>query len=498
MIRLERPIRATAALLLALFPPAGAAWAQVDTGSADFTAYVAMGDSLTAGVTSAGLAQSAQESAYPLLVHRQATGSTTWEQPWVSDPGLPPLLELVSLSPLVVAPKAGLGQPTNLFLPRPYDNLGVPGADVHDVLATVTDNGGAHDLVLRGLGTQLQLALALQPTFVTLWIGNNDALAAATSGLVIDDVTLTTLASFEADYRTVVGAIAGSGAQLAVGTVPNVTSIPFVTTIPPFVQNPFTGDLIPLLGPSGPLGAGDFVLLTASTLLAQGSGIPVELGGTGLPLPDQVVLSAAEASTIQNRVNGFNGVIRTVAQEVGAALVDANVVFDGIVANGVEYGGIVFGADYLTGGIFSYDGVHPTTFGYAIVANEFIRAINETFDAGIQQVDLFDYVFGEAGRLPQITAAQASQAIWTRGASQSLAWTLGLPDVTGLTGPPGGGPGTSPPGDAPGVRPGPGAIPPGMRAPRASGQPPAAPPAAKALAAAPRFEASLEREPMER
>ena len=46
-------------------------------------------------------------------------------------------------------------------------------------------------------------------------------------------MTLTSLSRFEADYRTIVGALRQSGVQLAMATIPNVTAIPFVNTIPP-------------------------------------------------------------------------------------------------------------------------------------------------------------------------------------------------------------------------------------------------------------------------
>ncbi|HET7510626.1 MAG TPA: SGNH/GDSL hydrolase family protein, partial [Solirubrobacterales bacterium] len=217
------------ALALALLAPL-AAFA-VDTGSADFTRYVAIGDSLTAGYQSGGLAQASQRNSYPILIYRQATGqSTGFEQPLVSDPGLPAQMELRSLSPLFIAPKAGTGQPLNLNLPRPYNNLAVPGANVHDVVATVTDHGGLHDLILRGLGTALQQAVALHPTFVSVWIGNNDALRAVIAGRVIEGITLTPAASFEADYRTMADALAATGAKLVFANIPDVTSIPFVTT----------------------------------------------------------------------------------------------------------------------------------------------------------------------------------------------------------------------------------------------------------------------------
>ncbi|MCB0829223.1 MAG: hypothetical protein KDB62_10495, partial [Solirubrobacterales bacterium] len=364
---------------------------------------------------------------YPLLIHRQATGGGGFEQPIVSDPGLPPLLQLFSLDPLIVAPAAGVGQLTNLFLPRPYDNMGVPGMTVGDVVRTRTDNGqGLFDAILRGLGTQLEQAVALQPTFVTLWIGNNDVLAAATSGLVIDGVTLTRLADFERDYRTITDTLTGIGADLALATIPSVTSIPFVTTIPPYLaQDPVSGSLIFAIGPNGqPLTIGDFVLLSASSLLAQGIGVPIALGGTGLPLPDTAVLSASEAATIAARVDQYNNVIRTIAAETGAALMDANVIFSGIVRDGLNFGGIEYTSEYISGGIFSYDGVHPTPFGYAVIAGEFVSAINATYGADIAPPSLFPFVFGDAGSAPQILPT--GEVIFSNQAYSNLVWALGL------------------------------------------------------------------------
>ena len=37
----------------------------------------------------------------------------------------------------------------------------------------------------------------------------------------------------------------------------------------------------------------------------------------------------------------------------------------------------------LFGGIFSLDGIHPTNTGFALIANEFIKALNTSFAAGI-------------------------------------------------------------------------------------------------------------------
>ena len=361
----------------------------------NFGVYVALGDSLTAGVESGSLVATHQANSFPAQIAR-AAGLVGFEQPLVSEPGLPPELTLVSLSPgPVIIPKASTpGSPTNLALPRPYNNLGVPGADSFDIIHTVTDGGGSHDLILRGMGTAVQQAVALRPTFITVWIGNNDVLGAAVSGRAIEGETLTPVALFRAHYQQLVEGLTTTGAFIVASNIPDVTSIPFVTTIPPVVVDPATrqpllvnGLPVPLLGPNGPLASNAFVTLNASSLLAQGIGIPTSVGGSGLSLPDSVVLDANEVAAIQDHVAGYNQAIREMAGAAGIAILDINAVLHEFASGGRIVGGVRLTSDFLTGGIFSYDGVHPTDLGYAVVANEWIRVINEQ-GGSLPSVDL--------------------------------------------------------------------------------------------------------------
>ena len=437
-------LKIVAGLLLALLLPAGAAFAQPDTGNADFTRYVAFGDSLTAGFSSGSLNRRFQVNSYPALIYRQATGrSAGFEQPLISEPGLAPVLQLVNLRPLTIRPVSNQGGSLINPLGPPNNNIAVPGATLSDLLRKTrsTSNMDPTDLVLRQLGfTQLQQGLSVQPTFATLWIGNNDVLAAATSGRVIEGVTITPVAQFEADYRAVVAAIAQTGAEMAIANIPNVTSIPFVTTVSRFVVNPATnqpvlvgGNPVPLIGPNGPLQQGDFVLLTASGELAQGNGLPPGIpGASGRPLSDAAVLSAAEVAIIQARVAAYNNIIRTVANERNAAFVDANAVLSDLAARGLRVGGITFTSAFLTGGVFSYDGVHPTPFGYAYIANQFIEAINDKYEAEIPLVNLYPFIFGTAtsslsAGLEGGKAASGNSLIFTREAGRNLQLSLGVP-----------------------------------------------------------------------
>ena len=421
------------ALLLGLVAAlaAGAAVAQVD-----FSQYVALGDSLTAGVTNFGSVETYQKNSVPAIIARQA-GITSFQQPLVSEPGLPPLLYLKALNvtPLGISPdiemKSGFGAPLNATLPAPYNNLGIDGANTLDLLTRTGDihnlaadlaqyaagavgkNVPFSDLVLRfpvfpGTSTPapaVAQAIALQPTFITVGIGSNEALGAAEAAVVIDGVTMTTLADFQTQYTQLLGALrqARPSATIMVATIQDV--LPFVTTVKPYIVNPANGSHIPLIGENGPLTENDFVTLLASSLLAQGIGIPQAAGGTGLPLPegsvDQtglhagVILRAAEMGALVQRIGEYNGVIKSVAAAVGAKVIDINAIWRGWNANGVLIGGIHVTTSFLTGGMFGYDGVHPTALGYALLAREWIKAINSNFGTKLADIDLRPFLTGE-------------------------------------------------------------------------------------------------------
>jgi hypothetical protein len=163
------------------------------------------------------------------------------------------------------------------------------------------------------------------------------------------------------------------------------------------------------------------VLLPASAKLAQGIGIPAFAGGTGQPLGDADVLSAAEVAVIQARVDAFNAVIRATATATGSSLADINALLRLAAGAGFNIGGITFTEDYITGGSFSLDGVHPSPLGYAVAADEFIRSINATYGADIPPVDLFPFLFGDdASAIPSIPGAVVGNFVFTGAAARQL------------------------------------------------------------------------------
>ena len=381
------------------------------TGSQDFSKYVAIGNSLTAGYQSGSVVEEHQQFSYPNLIAQQLD-IDNFEQPTVSWPGLPNIMTLESVTGDLGTEPGPAGVPTNLTLARPYDNMGIPGIVLADVDSALSgdlsySHSPAIDLVLRGLGTQIAQALSLQPTLISCWIGNNDVLGYATSGGAHPLIPAPTdAATFGFLYSQLASTLDGSGADVVLATIPNVTDIPFFTTLPGIVldadRNPVIvdGNYVPLVGvdPTSSL-----VLLTAAEAMTQGLGIPVSLGGTGDPLPDQYFLDASEINTVLTTTADYNLTISNLASQYDFALFDANTFFNDIVTDGGFDPGAgldILTTDYITGGLFSLDGVHPSNMGYAVIANQIIEELNDHYSTDIQLVNYRDI----AGGAPKLAA----------------------------------------------------------------------------------------------
>ncbi len=372
-----------------------------DSGSADFGLLLAFGDAWAAGFQNNGLSESRQIRSVAAQVARQmgklplSRGTTTPEVndfviPGFSDPGTPGTVWLVSLSPPTLEPIPVPGVPVNTLYPVPYNNLGIPGATLRDLIVTVTlPANPSFDLVLRGQGAALIQAVALEPSFVVLWAGTWDVLQAVVLGL-----PPTSKSAFDSDYRTIVQTLMNPPveAQIAAANVVDVLELPFVTTVPPIVVDStgtpvmIGGQLVPLIGPDGPLSLTDKVTLTAIPLLKQGIGIPVPIG-TGAPLPAQVVLNAVEQDEIRQAVVDYNDVIATVAADKQFPVIDANAWLTGA-GEGIVVGGVDFTTDFITGGLISLDGIHPTDLGQALLANRSIETINAWYGSSIPIMNL--------------------------------------------------------------------------------------------------------------
>ena len=360
------------------------AWA----GSADLSRLVVIGDSLSAGYQNGSLHEAHQPHGYAALVAAQA--GTDLALPLIAAPGIPNIFSLVDPGPPpIIVPEPGVS--TGRLDPFTQTmNLAVPGHNVGDALTKRPDApiDSLTDLILGLPGlfggiarSQVEWAETLAPATMLVWIGNMDALTAA---IVADSAFLTPVAEFEASYSELMTRLAVTGATLVVANIPDVTVIPFLTPAEQVAAEVATQTGIPpaivqiLLG----IGPGDYVTPDAFGLIPG-----ILMNPASGPLPGNVVLTAAEVTEIQSATADYNAIIAAQAATHGAALVDIHALTDHLKARGEVVGGRRLTTEFL-GGLFSLDGVHPTNTGYAVIANEFIQALNTKFAAAIPRVNV--------------------------------------------------------------------------------------------------------------
>ena len=81
-----------------------------------------------------------------------------------------------------------------------------------------------------------------------------------------------------------------------------------------------------------------------------------------------------------------------VAQSAGKlALIDINEHLCKAANGGVVMDGVTLKSDFLTGGIFSLDGLHATQRGNAYIANILIQTVNKHFNQRIERVNVASY-----------------------------------------------------------------------------------------------------------
>jgi hypothetical protein len=136
-------------------------------------------------------------------------------------------------------------------------------------------------------------------------------------------------------------------------------------------------------------------LSTGSILGTIVGGNPQLINGLTVPLADRFVLIPTEIQAINNARTAFNNTIQATvtANDSRLALADVNGALNTLVGLG---GALINGVTITPNinpptGIYSEDGVHYNTRGYAFLSNVFIQAINTKFGASAPLVNISRY-----------------------------------------------------------------------------------------------------------
>ncbi|MEW7289805.1 G-D-S-L family lipolytic protein [Aquimarina sp. 2304DJ70-9] len=285
----------------------------ITSGTADFSKFVALGNSLTAGFTDGALFIAGQEDSYPKILAQQfaKAGGGEFTQPLMNDniggvllggtqiqgPRLyfysdpdPEPPNLSGPTPLGIVPPTDFeaeNPTTDITSPLTgsFNNMGIPGAKSFHLVApgygdvagvpVGTANPYYARIASSATSTVLEDAMAQNPTFFSLWIGNNDVLGYALSGGESDPGMadpITDIGTFTNVYNTLVSTLTSGGAKGVVFNIPDVTSIAHFTTVP---HNPIPLDAATAAGVNGAYAAynagivGAFAFLVGNGAITQ-------------------------------------------------------------------------------------------------------------------------------------------------------------------------------------------------------------------------------------
>ncbi len=363
-----------------------------------FNKYVAIGNSITAGFQSGGLNDSTQNESYAVLL--AAEMGTDFNVPEMNSPGCPPPFVNIFTQQRML----GLSD-SDCFLrvapiPEFLHNVAVPGAAVIDALTNLGTDSDPNPLTTFFLGgqTQLEAAAVILPTFVSVWIGNNDVLGAILDetnpgdpALVTDPAVFADRYGAMMDTLDVFGSIQGGVLIGAVQAVfaPYLTqgrayfaaaaAVPDLTVLAnclDFTVIPGTTDTLWVSVPfpyGGPLFG------------AAAAGVP-----TTMDCSVQDVVSTTELLNMVGAVAAYNQTIATEASDRGWAYLDPNTILEGLLQDPTairpfpafnpadpQHETAPFGT------ALSRDGIHPSTSTHLGTAQALVQLINATYSTAM-------------------------------------------------------------------------------------------------------------------
>ena len=384
---------------------------------------VAMGGANTAGFRSGGIVDSTQANSYAAQIATRV--GAVFRVPLVTRPGCPaPVTAFGSIPNPIGA--CSLEVPE--WLPSTGKNVAVPGVPIAGLLAPPPGTAGIwNNLLLFGAHTQVELMLAVSPTFVLLGGGDEDVLAAALAGRlgpssISVDSMLTPAATFATLYTGVTNAIASSPSLQGAALVGILDPLTFDPILQPgayfflardaggnFNGMPVNNNCSPVtnLGTPNPLSANlvSFALFDDTDITEINCDPASAQGGDYL-------IDTAEAAIIHARVAQYNSTIQGIATSRNWAFIDPNSVFasglsatvsgryteirkcqllptattaaqfQAAVLNSCPVTGAT-AASPLGGSLFSQDGTTLSALGQTRLANSVAAAINTKYSTTI-------------------------------------------------------------------------------------------------------------------
>jgi hypothetical protein len=410
-------------------------------GEINLQQFIAIGDGNTAGYMDDALYQYGQQNSFGAILQTQLqlVGAGEIYLPLMGSANIGTNSSLLSklmlgyktdclgatgLSPVRFAQQGEIASLTTSAYSsqNKYSNFGVPGLRMIDMVSTAFGNINLpqHNAFFARMSkdqfnppgsgnyssVQENIFDGGYPTFCSIYLGIEDVLPYARSGATQNPMS--PLAGFpglgfEESLTQLCEQLNSQNVKAVVGTIPDITQMPYFTTIPYNglnLDDEKAASLNQIYGPLGfsftvgsnpfmiedptagafgvrPMVEGELILLSVPL-----DSMKCHQYGSVYPLRDEFVLTLAELQEIRNQILAYNQVIRQHSNFYGFAIAET-ADFYAKLNDGFVYNGVAMSSKFVSGGAYSLDGIHLNPRGNALLANIFITAINKTYKASI-------------------------------------------------------------------------------------------------------------------
>ncbi|MFA8299232.1 MAG: hypothetical protein ACEPOV_03635 [Hyphomicrobiales bacterium] len=442
-----------------------------DSAAVDFSSYLAVGNSLSAGFCNGALYKDRQQYAFPNILAEQLEyvgRKGVFKQPYLDYPDgiradevdgklyLSTRLSLQYVKDCLGQTSLGAGRvdpnapqdklyqalSANISDQGPFCNIGVPALKAINMFMP---NYGKLNLYFGRMiknpesETVISLVKKVKPSFFSVLIGNNDVILYAVTGGTSGFVTPVNGAAgvgFDGSFNAIIDTLIANNTnksgklQGVLMPVGDIEDLPYFNTIPynaiPIKEQSQAdalnaaydayNKLMEQLGiderisfsvgnnpaiiqdPDLPLddqyAAYKFrqIKSTEKLLLSLPRDSIVCAGwGTMKPVPDEFTLRQPQIQKIAEAKSGYNEIIKSMAQKYGLAYADINILLGNIKKGRLVIDGVKYSAEFITGNVFSLDGIHLTPQGNALLANFIIEAINKHYGTKIPYTSVTKY-----------------------------------------------------------------------------------------------------------
>lgn len=439
-IRTSLSLLASAVLLNACQPELDAP--EPSAGSADLSAAIAVGGDFMAGVQDGALYQRGQLYSIPALlcdqfrlvrghVFNQALmpddkglglNPKPWESWFVKTAKLGYKTDcrgITSLMPIIDTLSMSAANPYLTGVAgNSIQNLAVPGAELSayfdPALGNAFSPAGNHNPFYNriasnpGVSTLFADAKNQHPSFVMAWLGMEDIFNYAARGGT--GAAIPSASQFSMYLDSILSGLTSTGAKGVIANIPDFRSFPYYTLVAwdnaDLVQSQvdslndvYTSSGLPQI--HFEVGRNGFVIDDATApggfrQLHEGEYITLSVPIDSMKcfqygllintINDRYTLDSAEVAAIDAATAAYNAVIFAKAQQYNLAFVDIHTYLNSVVS-GIKWDGVDFNAQFVSGGFYSLDGYHPNQKGYALIANEFLKAINQKYGAVLPTIN---------------------------------------------------------------------------------------------------------------